>query len=272
MSSSKDAKEISSLRCLVAVSLIMVCFCSFFFHLALVESDSENVGHDVGVKVGDWVIYGIYGEFADMFRKHWTKVEVIGVDGTNITVWVTGGESPVNETISGDVENGVRYGVGILRTTVPIILAKDLDINTIDGAFVNSLGLPPPRKWDFAWNVSTLIRDYGETSREVNMLNVSYKDDFLEYILEWHEEYYWDKSTGLILEMGYTPYFIINGSRILKENQFILMRISETNLWQTSQPVSSLAAKLAAVGAIPLVLAISAVVIKKKKNTSQVET
>jgi len=198
--------------------VLFLCFCSAInygitlfqlFSTAYAKLASE--GSIVGVEVGDWAKYDIQGETGPLTEEDWARIEVIDVSGTNLTVRILGGEYPQNDTVVGDVTEGLRGDVGILGTDVPFILPRDFNISSINETFVNSIGFPLPLSYNFTWNVETLERKYGEASREVNLINVVYRQSVDVHVWEWHNEFCWDKATGVVLEASYT-YYVTNGS------------------------------------------------------------
>lgn len=45
---------------------------------------------NVGVKVGDWVKYGVSGNSTELAGIDWIKIEITKVDGNNVSANVSG--------------------------------------------------------------------------------------------------------------------------------------------------------------------------------------
>jgi hypothetical protein len=245
--------------------LLLIVIFLVFAVLPAVDAGLEEGNGIVGVEVGDWVKYDIQGETAHPQGENWVRIEVIDVSGTSLTVRILGSESPQNDTVMGDVTEGLKGDVGILGTDVPFILSRDFNISSVNETFINSLGFPLALSENFTWNVETLIRNYGEASREVNLINVVYRQYVGVHVWEWHNEFCWDKATGVVLEASYT-YYVTNGSYVWGPYSFESMRVSETSLFQTSQPFPVGIVTLIAVVVAPSAFGIAALAVKNWMN------
>lgn len=92
-----------------------------FMFVAGSIAPTNAVGHSPGVSVGYWAKYGnfqakgLYYDSSGYNETEWLKVEVIGVNGTEVTMSVSrmlknGSEQEVSTDIVSDVETGYIYG------------------------------------------------------------------------------------------------------------------------------------------------------------------
>jgi hypothetical protein len=219
-----------------SILLLLIAIFLVFAVLPAVDAGLEEGNGFVGVEVGDWVKYDIQGETAHLEGKDWARIEVLGVSGTDLAVRILGGETPRNDTIIGNVTDSVRGDLGILvGMDFPFILPRDFNISSVNKTFVNSFAFSLFLSENFTWNVETLIRDYGEASREVNLIEVINTQYFDIHLTEWHSKFWWDKATGVVLEASFM-YYLTNGSYVWGPYSYESMQVSETNLFQISRP------------------------------------
>jgi hypothetical protein len=178
----------------------------------------------VGVKVGDWVKYSDFSftwnmpeeaedpsGFASISEIDWVKVEVLNVDGTNVTVKFTthyknGTED--SETNSGDVKTGPE--------DLPFIIEANLNSgDKIPWEFVPG--------WELYIN-GTTSRTYAGASRSVNYVNLTRTagDSVMTLKL------YWDKAKGILCDMLISASISYEGTVY---SMSMSMKITETNMW-----------------------------------------
>ena len=162
-----------------------------------------EAGH-VGLKAGDWVKfkYTYIGWPAGETYPDWLKLEFLSVEGTTATVRFTqhvsdGTQHSGNATvdIASDVEVPVLAGIVIYanRTIGDSVYIAEYGNATIEGE---------------------ATRTYAGASRTVVYTNLSYNEAEVTY--------YWDKLTGVMVEISSTyPEFTATA------------RVAGTNMWET---------------------------------------
>jgi len=156
------------MRCILAGILVAVT-------ISVVPVWATN--YNVGIEVGDWIKYVVYGTVPQLDQYEWVKMEVQSLSGTEITVLATihyeDGREETN-TINWDVETGGQPWI------VPADLSKG-DAFRIGYA---------------TWIINdTVTRTYAGASRSVNLLNVS------EYDVDTEMVAYWDQTSGVLVEL-----------------------------------------------------------------------
>jgi len=155
----------------------------------------------IGVKEDDWIEYDytISGEFPELPYPTWMKVEFLSVSGTTVTILMTdhmsdGTES--NQTLSGDVATSSGDISGV------VIPANSKVGDSINIGYYGTITID---------DEST--RTYAGASRTVVYAS------FSEY--ESHYTFYWDKQTGVAVEVSVTS-----------EDMTGTVKATETNMWQ----------------------------------------
>ncbi len=133
--------------------------------------------YSVGVEMGDWIKYDVFGTVPGLEEYDWVKMEVQSLSGTEITVLATihykDGREETN-TLSWDVETGRE----------PWIIPADL-----------SKGDAFPFEYATLIVNDTVTRTYAGASRSVNLLNLT------EYDIDTEMFAYWDQTTGGLVEL-----------------------------------------------------------------------
>lgn len=139
---------------------------------------SEVSSQSVGIKVGDWVKYGVSGSLS-AGGLSWMKIEVTDVEGTSITVNETTHAANGTEAVEplvfvvGSSEGGIG-GIGW------IIPANSTVNDTVSFSGADIL------------LTQESVRSYGGVSRTVVGLDISVAGTSVSI--------FWDKSTGILLE------------------------------------------------------------------------
>jgi len=178
-----------------------------------------SAAYVVGAEVGDWVKYNTFTAGQTPWKseeRDWVKVEVQNVSGTNVTLHLTtrfnNGSKNV-QTINSDIKVGsvdTYIIAGNLSAGDKIFVAyrhefRELSIN------------------------STVSRNYGGVSRDVNLLKWSVTLPYFEDMMNCSQEYCWDKKTGFLLETKQEAF--IPGYKNTTWGMW-LMEIAETNMWE----------------------------------------
>ena len=233
----------------IAVALLVT---SYFYAALLLptyaEQNDENVA--VGVKVGDWIKYDFtHVNSLSRLENDWTKVEVKNVSGTIVTIHIsteypndTYGHMEYAElTLNVDVNENLIEAhdwspCDLVDRYMPYVIAANL--STGDYAFndlVDKINDNAPSKSakNNSFNNGIVVRQYGETAREVVLVNQSFDEPMAEDFVRVSVEYCWDRSAGLLLEYAIT----ISPSRAPTHYiEAIFMRVVDTNLWKMPQP------------------------------------
>jgi hypothetical protein len=188
-----------SILCLLSATL----FAGLVSNVQLTQAEVK-----VGVKTGDWVIvaYNYTGWPPGTPYPEWLKVEILNVEGTNITMRVTmhmSDGTEENDTLNADVVGGGESFQGFSGFIIPANSERGDSIHISGYGNVTLSGCES--------------REYAGASRNVFCTSI------YEYnvISLW---YYWDWETGIIVEAStttYTPLGEITG----------IGKVTETNMW-----------------------------------------
>jgi len=205
-----------------------------------------------GVSVGDWVKYRVIRlghETAWTDHHDWVKIEVLNVSGTSVTIV---------ETLY--YPNGETFN----RTESADFYIQPANLTIGDEAFSKTYRYP----WlNNTIHISQITsRAYGGESREACLAEFSYSQPYFRYMLDVHEEYWWDKATGVLLEETFETTFQGYGNASKSTESLVA---EETNLWETHGPPSPLL-QLAFLGIISAIL-VGAVGIVLKRNKTKKE-
>ena len=201
----------------------------------------------VGVKVGDWVKYGVSCEgdqhlwntpLLNYFLPEdvdWVEVEVLSVSEPNVTVRETihrfdGEERNTTSTINPGKTMYLTY-----RYVIPAKVTEGykfpIDRKTYD---------PITKSWKTVYELSintTASRSYNGVTREVNILKTSWLVPVLDvYIENLTVIDVWDRVTGFLLEKKWQSYWLGFENAPMS---VVSMILTETNLWKiegTTQP------------------------------------
>jgi hypothetical protein len=164
---------------------------------------SVEAGH-VGVKAGDWVKfdYTFTGWPASQSYPQWLKLEFLSVEGTNTTVrWtqhVSDGTEQSNSTRV-DIVSGIE---------APELAAIAIPANLTTGDSVYIV------EYGNAIIEGEATRTYARATRTVVYTRLSYNEGEVTF--------YWDKLTGVIVDLSSTyPEFTAT------------LRVADTNMWET---------------------------------------
>jgi hypothetical protein len=161
---------------------------------------------DVGIKAGEWIKfeYKASGVPTGQSYPEWLKLDVLSVEGTRAVIRVTmpmpdGTEQSGNATV--DLAAGSGEDSGLSGFVIPASLT------TGDSVYITGYG-----------NMSIegeTARSYVGASRTVVYTSLSQN--------ETHLTYYWDKSTGIMVEASVTS-----------GNVTITAKAIETNMWEAT--------------------------------------
>ncbi|MGB9841871.1 MAG: hypothetical protein ACPLKZ_04005 [Candidatus Bathyarchaeales archaeon] len=183
-----------------------------------------------GVSVGDTFIYDIIGfwnvsavnttipqRMLDMNQTAAFRVTIINVTATMVTTretWIFKNGTEYNSTSMVNVETG--YNTGGFWPIVAANLGK------------NDL-LHPAGQNKIAVN-DTIIRHYASGPRETNYFKLKYegRDDAYGYYVA-EVDYYFDKATGMLVELYDASNFISMGTQ-----GAIWWKLKESNVWKVS--------------------------------------
>jgi hypothetical protein len=207
--------------------IILLTLVSFFVLSAIVLTSSAQT-RKVGVSEGDWFRYGDVSfdwssndpnatiSDPEWNETEWMMISIVDVSGTNITGQKTVHyKNGTEETSGGCVD--IDTGDGENATTM--IVSADLGVN--DALYSSG---------EFStWKINeTVVRTYPGGVRDTNHLNMTFELSYMEFYQYMSMNYYWDKSTGIIVEMcieeiHQTGDYITNAS--------LGFRITESNVW-----------------------------------------
>jgi hypothetical protein len=206
---------------------ILLTLVSVFSLSAMVLTSSAQT-RKVGVSEDDWFKYGDISydwnsndPNATISDPKWNETEwimilIMDVSGTSIT-----GEKTVyyrngTEEISGGYVD-IDTGDGENATTM--IISADLGVN--DAVYTSG---------EFStWKINeTVVRTYPSGLRDTNHLNISFELSYMEFYQYMSMNYYWDKSTGVIVEMCIEE---IHKTGDYVTNASLGFRIIESNVW-----------------------------------------
>ena len=242
----------------------------------LTYASGESV---VGVKPGDWVQYGCWvtkGWFSNVRKS--IKLQFQDVSEDNVTVqvfvkYVDGHEE--NMTQSGDVRNVVSVGFGGESPDpyfAPCILPKNISVD--DPAF-NSLLAPlvrvMSRNQNFSITYSAMSCDFDGAIRDVNIANCTYEALFYPLTAYFADQYCWDKSTGVLLEVA-SKYYLPDPDLNISDTEEGLVLITGTSLWNPPEVISAQAPKLVLLGMIAAGVSSSPLLLKLRTRRRKRES
>jgi hypothetical protein len=204
--------------------------------------------YTVGVKEGDWIKYqgSAYGiepdEFLDLSQMEWMKGEVLSVSDTAVTVQMTAHYKNGSESVQkliGDMSSG-SGNLSFMITPAGLEKSDALPVAMFDfgqvGLSIND----------------TVTRNYMDVSRTVNVLSISFSEDYVSLEIA----AIWDKATGVLLELS---------MQVSAFDEYMEMSIEaiETNMWSAeSFSVGDVSSNLIyVVGILAAVIAVVLVVI-----------
>ena len=217
---------------------VLLTLVSVFLLSAMVVTSVVAQPRIVGVSVGDWFKYGDITvnwssndpnatfpppgyEWMEMINEtEWIKMTVENVSGTNITLPTLYHYKNGTEEASGgyvDIDTGDGENVTLN------IISANLDAN--DTVYASG--------YLSTWKINeTIVRTYPDGVRNTNHLNMtseqSWTSNETEYYFYHSTNFYWDKSTGIIVEESFED---INQVGELLTTWSLLIRITESNVW-----------------------------------------
>jgi len=162
-------------------------------------------GGNVGIEAGDWIKleYSFTGWPTDQTYPEWLKLEFISIEGTIITVRFT-------QHVSDGTEQS---------DTAPVDIVSNIEIPLLAGIVISA---------DQTTGDSVYIAEYGNITIEGEVIKTyAGANRTVVYANFWPTEakvaYYWDKPTGVILEISSTsPDFTA------------ILKVTQTNMWETT--------------------------------------
>lgn len=191
---------------------------AIFITLLTSMSPISAAEYTVGVKAGEWIIYGEFNvsftgvgaEPADITvwnSTEWRTVEIQSVSGTNVTAeafsYYEDGTNNTEEMV-GDVATG-----DLSPQIIPAGLKKGDAVSVLLSGVAFNLIIN-----------NTFTRTYVNASRRVNFLNIAYSDP--AFALRFTA--FWDQATGILLE--FSRYQSLAG-----QNRQWSFKAIETNMW-----------------------------------------
>jgi len=205
-----------------------VILLTLVFLLSAMIGTSSAQTRVVGVSEGDWFKYGdVSSSWTSsdpnatipnvyLNETEWGMISIVDVSGTNVTGQMTTHfKNGTEETVGGyvDIETGEGKNMTIF------VISANLGEN--DMVFTSG-------ELSFARINETIVRTYPDGVRETNHLNLTVEFSYVEFYQYLSTNYYWDKATGILVEMSQderhqTGEYITNSS--------LLFRITESNVW-----------------------------------------
>jgi len=185
----------------ITLTLLLIVMLTLAFDIRALAGEVER---KVGVDLEDWIKYGeimVSGVPPPLADREWFRIEVLHVDGTNVTGITTvhyKNGTELNVTSSVDIATG--YG-NLSFFIIPANLTKGDSIPAGDRGNITVDGV--------------VTRTYAGASRKVVFANLS--EPFL-----YAHELYWDQETGMLVEQ-----LFLDETRGIK----ITYEATETNLW-----------------------------------------
>jgi parallel beta-helix repeat protein len=208
---------------------------------------SPPLGAKVGVMAGDWIKldYTITGAPSGALLPQWIKIEFPSVEGTTanlrVTMHMSDGTDP-SQTMTVDVRTGGGIFQGLSGFFIPA------NCKTADSFYVSGYG-----------NVTIAgetTRNSARASRAVVYANLSQLRSQLTY--------YWDKQTGVMVEVSTTSGGITG-----------VAKATETNMWQAQPsglPFDQTYLYVLVAAVIAVAVASIAFVMRRKKKPPEVRT
>ncbi len=175
----------------------------------------------VGVKAGDWIKMNYTVTGSGITYPKWIKVEILGVEGTNVTVRLTmhmpdGTESSENLTL--ELAETFHYDTGGTLDTLfgfGFVIPANLTVGEGARTYITLLF---PKRFFLGYEINgEITRTYAGADRAVvytayDYIGGRYGNDPLTC--------YWDKQTGVIVEASATL-----------DGMTVNAKITETNMW-----------------------------------------
>jgi parallel beta-helix repeat protein len=209
------------------------------FRVEVAESPQDSGEVEVGVRAGDWIRldYRISNAPYGISLPSWIMVEFLSVEGTNATVRMTmhmtdGSEEEATAPV--DVVSGGEV-LGLSGFVIPV--------DTCPGDMVCVSG------YEDVWITGETTRKYAGASRIVVYASV--------YGFGFEGDYYWDKQTGVLLE--------VDG---ISSGISVVALAVETNMWnpESSDILSNPTALFALAMAICAVVAVVAFIVRRRRK------
>jgi hypothetical protein len=157
----------------------------------------------------------------DMNETEWTRTSVVNVSGMNITCQSTMHFKNGTEETSGgyiDIDTGTNVNMTFMA------ISADLEANdTIYASgYYSSLAIN-----------ETIVRTYPDTVRDTNHLNMTRGPNSgtingTEYYYYYAMNFYWDRSTGMLVEDSFEE---VNQTGEYLTTWSALFRVTESNVW-----------------------------------------
>jgi hypothetical protein len=216
--------------------VVLLTLVSVFLMCVTMTSAQERV---VGVTAGDWFEYDVVDIswssndpdamfppsgnewLKDMNETEWTQTSVVNVSGMNITCQsTTHFKNGTEETSGGYID--IDTGTNVNMTFMAISANLDVNDTIYASGYYSSLAIN-----------ETIVRTYPDTVRDTNHLNVtrgpnSWTINETEYYYYYAMNFYWDKSTGILVEDSFEE---INQTGEYLTTWSALFKISQSNIW-----------------------------------------
>lgn len=211
--------------------IILLTLVSVFLLSATIVTSSAQT-RIVGVSEGNWFKYGEitvnwssndpnatfpppgYEGWEELNETEWMLMTVADVYGTNITIQtVQRFKNGTEKTESGDID---ITGDGNMT-----IWAISANLDAGDTVYASEAYSE--------WRINeTIVRTYPDSVRDTNHLNMTVEQSETDYYYYNSMSFYWDKPTGIIVEIYYDW---INQTGEYLTTWSMLFRITESNVW-----------------------------------------
>jgi len=143
-------------------------------------------------------------------------ISIVDVIGTNITYETTMHFQNGTEDIIGSY---VDIDTGDSENETILVISAGLDEN--DTVYTSGMYS--------TWKLNeTVTRTYPDETRDTNHINITEEQSYTEFYQFISMNYYWDRSTGTLVEMLVEAFIQLEGFNLTLS---MLIRITESNVW-----------------------------------------
>jgi len=249
-------------------SIILILLLTGWLLTLFVEANAETGSTIVGVKPGDLVKYKVT-KFGDNIAwllypyAVWIKVEVLNVSDDLVTILET-----IHDSDGSEFSRDFSWSIHAYRKAPfsYIIPANYGPRDKIDEIPIFDEDSDKYMYVDLTLN-DTVLRSYGEVTREVNQLKWSQVSWVFPNKVNFTYELYWDKSTGFLLEgklagyfVGYEEYYEVHPPSTY------IIEVDETNVWEMQKPKQSFAWLITVIPIGIIIVVTMAIGLKNKRE------
>ena len=205
--------------------IILLALVSVFLLSAMIAASPAQT-RTVGVSKGDWFKYNVNFNWTStdpsattpisLNETERTMIVIMGVSGKNVSGQLTTYyKNGTEETVGGYVD--IETGEGENMTM--FVVSADLGEN--DTIYTSN-------EWSDAKINETVVRTYPDSVRDTNHLNITATFYSEESYQSMSLNYYWDKSTGILVELSEVVATVTYGYLTFSS---LLSRITDSNVW-----------------------------------------